>query len=59
MLLGGRKNWNCLLVRVKLLVDMNLSPEWVRLFRQSGFDAIHWFDIGRATAADEEVCGRS
>jgi predicted nuclease of predicted toxin-antitoxin system len=40
---------------VKLLVDMNLSPEWVRLFRQSGLDALHWSDIGRATAADDEV----
>jgi predicted nuclease of predicted toxin-antitoxin system len=34
---------------------MNLSPEWVRLFRQNGFDALHWSDIGPATAADEEV----
>ncbi len=34
---------------------MNLSPEWVGLFRQSGFDALHWSDIGRATAADDEV----
>jgi len=40
---------------VKLLVDMNLSPDWVRLFRQSGFDALHWSDIGPATAADDEV----
>jgi predicted nuclease of predicted toxin-antitoxin system len=40
---------------VKLLVDMNLSPEWVRLFRQNGFDSLHWSDIGPATAADEEV----
>ncbi|HEV2713824.1 MAG TPA: DUF5615 family PIN-like protein [Terriglobales bacterium] len=40
---------------MKLLIDMNLSPEWVRLFRQEGFDALHWSSIGRATAPDEEV----
>jgi predicted nuclease of predicted toxin-antitoxin system len=34
---------------------MNLSPEWVPLFRQSGLEALHWSDIGRATAADDEV----
>lgn len=34
---------------------MNLSPEWVPLFRQSGFDALHWSDIGRANAPDDEV----
>ena len=34
---------------------MNLSPEWVRLFRQNGIDALHWSDIGRATPADDEV----
>jgi predicted nuclease of predicted toxin-antitoxin system len=40
---------------VKLLVDMNLSPEWVRLFRENGFNALHWSEIGRATAPDDEV----
>ena len=40
---------------MKLVVDMNLSPEWVPLFRQNGFDAIHWCAIGKANAADEEV----
>ena len=34
---------------------MNLSPEWVPLLRQNGFEALHWSEIGRATAADDEV----
>jgi predicted nuclease of predicted toxin-antitoxin system len=40
---------------VKLLVDMNLSPEWVPLFRRNGFDAVHWSAIGQPTASDSEV----
>jgi predicted nuclease of predicted toxin-antitoxin system len=40
---------------VKLLVDLNLSPEWVPLFRQKGFDAVHWSAIGKAIATDDEV----
>jgi predicted nuclease of predicted toxin-antitoxin system len=34
---------------------MNLSPEWVSLLRQNGFDAMHWSAIGPPNAADEEV----
>ncbi len=37
---------------MKLLVDMNLSPRWVDLLREAGFEAEHWSTIGAADAAD-------
>lgn len=40
---------------MKLLVDMNLSPSWVRRLAQHGFEAVHWSTIGAATASDEEI----
>jgi predicted nuclease of predicted toxin-antitoxin system len=40
---------------MKLLVDMNLSPRWVLFLEQHGFEAVHWADLGAATAPDEEI----
>ena len=40
---------------MKLLVDMNLSPDWVRLLKQSGWEAVHWSTIGNPRAVDSEI----
>jgi predicted nuclease of predicted toxin-antitoxin system len=40
---------------VKLLLDMNLSPDWVPYLGQAGFKAIHWSTLGKATAPDTEI----
>ena len=40
---------------MKLLIDMNLSPLWVDFFARSGFDSVHWSQIGKASAADSEI----
>src|SRR6266851_5050533 len=40
---------------MKLLVDMNLSPKWVSLFHDSGWEALHWSDVGQPTARDSEI----
>ena len=40
---------------MKLLVDMNLSPSWVDRLAGHGFEAVHWFTLGAATAADSEI----
>jgi predicted nuclease of predicted toxin-antitoxin system len=40
---------------MKLLVDMNLSPRWIRLLSDSGFEAAHWSVIGPANAPDTEI----
>jgi predicted nuclease of predicted toxin-antitoxin system len=38
-----------------LLVDMNLSVEWVGVFRSSGFSATHWSEVGGVSANDAKV----
>jgi predicted nuclease of predicted toxin-antitoxin system len=40
---------------MKLLVDMNLSPKWVGLFRDSGWEAEHWSAVGQAAAHDSQI----
>lgn len=31
---------------------MNLSPHWVAVFKEAGFDAVHWSTVGEPGAAD-------
>jgi predicted nuclease of predicted toxin-antitoxin system len=38
-----------------LLLDMNLSPAWVGVLRESGFEAIHWSSVGSPGDADEKI----
>ena len=38
---------------MKLLIDMNLSPRWVEVLENVGFEAAHWSEVGAAT--DEEI----
>lgn len=40
---------------LRILIDMNLSPSWVEVLRQAGFDAEHWFRVGAANAPDSEL----
>ncbi|HEX4407700.1 MAG TPA: DUF5615 family PIN-like protein [Xanthobacteraceae bacterium] len=40
---------------MKILVDMNLSPRWVDYLVASGFEAVHWSQIGARDAPDIEV----
>jgi predicted nuclease of predicted toxin-antitoxin system len=40
---------------MKLLVDMNLSPKWVGVFRDSGWEAVHWSAVGQVAARDSEI----
>ena len=37
---------------MKLLVDMNLSPAWVRYLAAAGHEAEHWATVGAADASD-------
>ena len=37
---------------MKILVDMNLSPEWVRVFANHGITAVHWSTVGNPRAED-------
>jgi len=40
---------------MKLLVDMNLSPEWVPILAQAGWETVHWSGIGNPRADDSEI----
>ncbi len=40
---------------MKVLIDMNLSPDWVEVFTRSGLNAIHWSSIGDPRAIDQTV----
>ena len=40
---------------MKLLVDMNLSPEWVAVLTQAGWETVHWSGVGNLRAADSEI----
>lgn len=40
---------------MKFLVDMNLSPAWLSRLAGVGIEAIHWSNVGAATASDDEI----
>ena len=40
---------------MKLLVDMNLSPDWVSVLGQAGWETVHWSSVGNLRAADSEI----
>ena len=37
---------------MKILIDLNLSPEWVATFAQHGITAVHWSTVGNPRAED-------
>ena len=40
---------------LRMLVDMNLSDEWVATLEDEGHDVIHWRTIGSVGAPDAEI----
>lgn len=40
---------------MKILIDMNLSPEWVDVFAQYGIESLHWVNVGDPRAADRLI----
>ena len=40
---------------MKVLIDMNLSPQWVEVFERNGWNAVHWSTIGDHRAADKVI----
>lgn len=40
---------------MRLLIDMNLSPAWVRYLADHGFEAAHWSALGDPTAHDAHI----
>jgi predicted nuclease of predicted toxin-antitoxin system len=44
---------------VNLVIDMNLSPEWVAVLRRHGWDAVHWSTVGNPRATDPDIMARA
>lgn len=40
---------------MQLLIDMNLSPRWIKTLEPGGFYALHWSQIGSYDASDHEI----
>ena len=40
---------------MKLLIDMNLSPDWVNTLKQGGGEVVHWSTIGNLRATDSTI----
>lgn len=40
---------------MKLLVDMNLSPEWLDVLDRAGWESRHWTSVGPPDASDAEL----
>ncbi len=42
---------------MKVLVDMNLSPQWVPVLERHGWQAVHWSSVGDPRASDSAILG--
>jgi predicted nuclease of predicted toxin-antitoxin system len=40
---------------MKIVLDMNVSPEWLPVLQSHGHEAMHWREIGDAAADDSEI----
>lgn len=40
---------------MKILIDMNLSPDWVAAFTAENIESVHWQTIGDPRAEDTEI----
>ncbi len=38
-----------------LVLDMNLTPDWVAILTRAGHDAVHWSSVGSPRAKDHEI----
>ena len=40
---------------MKLLLDMNISPRWVKFLQANNIEAMHWLDCGAPNATGSEI----
>jgi predicted nuclease of predicted toxin-antitoxin system len=40
---------------MKLLPDMNISPDWLPTFTAADFEIVHWSQVGDVHATDTEI----
>jgi len=40
---------------MKIVIDMNLSPDWVKVLDRAGWEAVHWSSVGDMRATDDVI----
>jgi predicted nuclease of predicted toxin-antitoxin system len=40
---------------IKILIDMNLSPDWAQVLQKHGWSAVHWSSVGDPRASDRTL----
>ena len=40
---------------MKILIDMNLTPQWVAVLEAHGWQAVHWSAVGNPRASDRTI----
>lgn len=40
---------------IQILIDMNLSPDWVPVLTAAGWPAVHWSSVGNQRASDRDI----
>jgi predicted nuclease of predicted toxin-antitoxin system len=40
---------------IRIVIDMNLSPDWIAVLQQNGWNAVHWSTIGNPRATDRVI----
>jgi len=40
---------------MKFLLDMNLSPRLATIFRENGYESVHWIEVGSSTVCDKDI----
>jgi predicted nuclease of predicted toxin-antitoxin system len=40
---------------VNILIDMSLPPSWAGVLQGAGWNAVHWSEVGHASASDAEI----
>lgn len=40
---------------MKILIDMNLSPDWREILAKHGWEAVHWSSVGKPTVSDKTI----
>ena len=40
---------------MKIIIDMNLSPDWVKVLEHAGWETVHWSTVGDMRATDDVI----
>jgi len=40
---------------MKIVIDINLSPDWVKVSEHAGWESVHWSTVGDMRATDNVI----